>query len=237
MSDKIDVLDHGYVRLVNCTGDDLAIVRAARTSRDGDARAGADPDADAKLIRRLMRDGHTSPFEFVALTFEVKAPIFVLRQWMRHRTWSYSEVSARYSEVEDDVYVPANDAIGVQSVSNKQGRDTGHMSNAMVARRAAQLEEMIEHYRKGFSLYRDFVTDGWPRELARALLPVATYSRMYAMVDLHNFLKFIGLRDHDHAQHEIRVYAAAMLDLARTVAPVAVAAWEETRHGWMGADA
>ena len=127
---EIKVLDHGLVRLVDHMGDDLSIVRAARVSYDADWRTGDDAGKDEKLIRYLMRNRHTSPFEAVVFTFEVKAPLFVLRQWQRHRTWSYTEVSARYSELPDEFYVPDVAGITTQSASNKQMRTETQLTRA-----------------------------------------------------------------------------------------------------------
>lgn len=217
---KVDVLDHGFVRLVDSMGGDLSVARAARVSYDAAWRAGEDHGSDARLIRYLWKNHHTSPFEAVTLTFEVKAPIFVFRQWHRHRTWSYNEVSARYSELPEQFYVPRADMIGTQSASNKQMREIGGENNE-----AAAL--IAESCAASFRQYHILIKQGVPRELARSVLPVATYSHMFATVDLLNLMKFLTLRCHEHAQHEIRVYADAMRELARTVAPVSIAAWED----------
>lgn len=227
-----EVLDHGYVRLVDFMGNDLSVVRAARVSYDADWRAGSDTGSDERLIRRLWRDKHTSPFEAVTFTFEVKAPIFVFRQWHRHRTWSFNEISARYSELPEEVYAPEVLNVGVQSTYNKQGRDSGGDAwcAEFLATRAAQIERVKAHAVASFVLYRELLADDWPRELARAVLPVATYSRMFATVDLLNLLKFFGLRDHEHAQYEIRVYAEAMRDLIEPIVPVCMAAFKEGRQ-------
>src|SRR6266850_3605321 len=120
---RTNVLDHGFVRLVDYMGDDLSIVRAARVSYDADWRSGEDEGKDAKLIHYLLRNRHTSPFECVNFTFEIKCPIFVARQWHRHRTWKYSEVSARYTELPEEYYLPENETVGKQSDKNKQMRD------------------------------------------------------------------------------------------------------------------
>jgi len=220
MSDKIDVLDHGFVRLVDHMGGDLSIVRAARVSYDADWREG-DEKSDAKLINYLMKNHHTSPFEAVTLTFEVKAPIFVFRQWHRHRTWSYNEISARYTELDEGYYVPALDQITTQSTSNKQMRTNEQHPDAQVI--ATQIDIACG---VSFGVYKQLIEKGVPRELARSVLPVAAYSRMFASVDLHNLFNFLRLRTHEHAQYEIRVYADAMLELAKTVAPVACEAFE-----------
>jgi len=218
--EKVDVLDHGFVRLVDSMGSDLAIARAARVSYDAAWRAGEDSGSDARLIRYLWRNHHTTPFEAVTFTFEIKAPIFVFRQWHRHRTWSYNELSARYRELPEEFYVPDPGNIGVQSKDNKQGRALGTERDMLVP-------SIIDFAcRAAFETYRTLLAQDVPRELARSVLPVATYSHMFATVDLLNLLRFLTLRCDGHAQYEIRVYADAMRDLARTVAPEAIAAWE-----------
>lgn len=216
---KFDVLDHGFVRLVDSMGNDLSVVRAARVSYNAAWRSGDDQSGDEKLIRYLWRNHHTTPFEAVTFTFEIKAPIFVFRQWHRHRTWSYNELSARYRELPEEFYVPAPDKIGVQSKDNKQGRDIGAENTVA----AAHIRATCEH---AFRAYRMLLQDGVPRELARSVLPVATYSHMFATVDLLNLLKFLTLRCDGHAQYEIQVYANAMRELAREIAPVSIASWE-----------
>jgi thymidylate synthase (FAD) len=228
MAGSRPVLDHGFVRLVDSMGGDLSIVRAARVSYDADWRAGEDQGSDARLINYLWKNAHTSPFEAVTLTFEVKAPIFVFRQWHRHRTWSYNELSARYRELPEEFYLPDPALVGEQSASNKQMRVIGDMDADDRAKRTAQIAHVGDHCHYAFELYRKLIESGWPRELARSVLPVSTYSHMFATVDLLNLLKFLTLRVHEHAQYEIRVYAEAMRDLARDVAPVAIGAWE--RH-------
>lgn len=226
--DKIDLLDHGFVRLVDSMGGDLSVVRAARVSYDAAWRAGEDEGSDARLIGYLWRNAHTSPFEAVTMTFEVKAPIFVFRQWHRHRTWSFNELSARYRELPEEFYIPDPAMIGVQAEKNKQGRDL-ESDIPLLQMRESEANLLREACEDAFTVYRTLLESGWPRELARSVLPVSTYSHMFATVDLLNLLKFLTLRDHDHAQHEIRVYAEAMRDLARTIAPVCVAAWESGR--------
>lgn len=223
---KIDVLDHGFVRLVDSMGCDLSVVRAARVSYDAAWRAGEDEGSDARLIRYLWKNRHTSPFEAVEFQFEVKAPIFVFRQWHRHRTWSFNELSARYRELPEEFYVPDPANVGVQSSTNKQGRDLA----AERTDREVDALMIRDHAGHAFELYRDLLARDWPRELARSVLPVSTYSHMFAKVDLRNLLHFLDLRCHRHAQHEIRVYAEAMLQLARAVAPVCMDAWSSTRE-------
>lgn len=233
-----NVLDHGHVALVESMGNDLSIVRNARVSYDAEWRAGEDAGKDEKLLHYLVKNGHTSPFEAVQFTFDVKAPVFVLRQWHRHRTWSYNEVSARYAELPEEFYVPGVGKYGVQSSSNKQMRDVAAAAFGVDAE-TAERELRWEHEQRvqmesAFALYHKHVSEGMPRELARIVLPLATYSHMFATVDLHNLMHFLRLRIHPHAQYEIRVYAEAMLEIVRTVCPISVAAFcekYEITHG------
>lgn len=242
----LKVLDHGFVRLVSymqpakplaevrggdiCIDEwsgDLEVVRNARVSYDADWREGDDKQ-DAGLVNYLTKNRHTSPFEAMVFTFEVKSPIFVLRQWHRHRTWSYNEVSARYTELPEEFYIPKAEHVGTQSTSNKQMR---------VLEEAAGLDEVAvqfikdlqEHSAAGFRFYKKHLAAGVPRELARLFLGLNTYSRMFATVDLHNLFHFLTLRLHSHSQHEIRVYAEALLKLIEPICPVAVAAFKEHR--------
>lgn len=221
---RLDVLDHGFVRLVDSMGSDLSVVRAARVSYDAAWRAGENEGSDARLIGYLWRNHHTTPFEAVTLTFEIKAPIFVFRQWHRHRTWSYNELSARYRELPEEFYVPDGDKIGKQSDSHKQARD---FAGEFETGRKTELLDLIRHScEQSFAAYRSLLSEGVPREIARSVLPVNTYSHMFATVDLLNLMKFLTLRCDEHAQYEIRVYADAMRELARAVAPVCIQAWE-----------
>lgn len=219
-NDKRDVLDYGYVRLIDYMGEDISIVRAARVSHNAAWRAGQDKGSDARLIKYLWDHKHTTPFESVTFTFEIKAPIFVFRQWHRHRTWSYNEVSARYTELPSEFYVPRD--IGVQSTTNKQGRapdQRGDIDNAIIQ---GVIRDSAE---ASFAVYRRLLAQDVPRELARSVLPVNTYSHMFATVNLLNLFKFLTLRRDAHAQYEIRVYADALLELAQQVVPVAVEAF------------
>lgn len=229
---RIDVLDHGFVRLIDAMGSDISVSRAARVSYDAAWRAGEDHGSDAKLIRYLWKNRHTTPFEAVSFTFEIKAPIFVFRQWHRHRTWSYNELSARYRELPEEFYLPEKWVIGTQSKSSKQARDIPDgevvsMPGGLAMERETQLKEMRATMQAAFNQYRELLAAGWPRELARSVLPVATYSHMFATVNLLNLLKFLTLRCDSHAQYEIRVYADAMRKLIRPIVPVCVSAWEE----------
>lgn len=220
------VLDHGYVRLVDHMGSDLSIVRAARVSYDAAWRAGEDTGSDKRLIEYLWSHKHTTPFEAVTFTFEVHAPIFVFRQWHRHRTWSFNELSARYRELPTEFYVPDPAFVGVQATMNKQGRE---LAGDLIEQRRAECANYADAARASFGIYRDLLAAGWPRELARSVLPVSTYSTMFATVSLLNLLKFLTLRCDAHAQYEIRVYADAMRELIRPVVPVAVGAWERSQ--------
>lgn len=226
---KIDVLDHGFVRLVDAMGSDLSVVRAARVSYDADWRTGEDEGKDEKLIAYLMKNRHTTPFEAVTFTFEVKAPIFIFRQWHRHRTWSYNEVSARYTELDEGFYLPDPKMVGCQAQANKQVRDiTGRESEQ--AKIAVQIID--DHCQTAFARYKALLEMGIPRELARSVLPVAAYSRMFATVNLHNLIGFLKLRLHSHAQYEIRVYAQALRELSGSVCPVSMRAFDEVmQHG------
>ena len=226
---EINVLDHGLVRLIDHMGSDLSVVRAARVSYDAAWRAGEDEGSDARLIRYLWKNKHTSPFEAVEFQFEVKAPIFVFRQWHRHRTWAFNELSARYRELPSEFYIPDPALIGLQSTNNKQARVVGDLTPAELSARGTETEWLRRTCNEAFATYRRLLDAGWPRELARSVLPVNTYSHMFAKIDLRNLLGFLDLRLHEHAQYEIRVYADAMLKLARSIAPVCIAAWEESR--------
>lgn len=220
------VLDHGFVRLVDSMGSDLSVVRAARVSYDAAWRSGEDQGSDARLINYLAKNHHTTPFEAVTLTFEVKAPIFVFRQWHRHRTWSFNELSARYRELPEEYYVPEIEQITTQHASNKQ------MRTDKINPHAGTIKGLIDRQNAdAFKTYRILLENGTPRELARSVLPVGTYSHMFATVNLLNLMKFVGLRDHDHAQHEIKVYAQAMVDAAGVIAPVSVMAWQDVYNG------
>lgn len=222
MSEAVKVLDHGLVRLVEYMGSDLSIVRNARVSYDAEWRTGEDEGKDAKLLNYLIKNKHTSPFESCVFTFEIKAPIFVFRQWHRHRTWSFNEISARYAELPEEYYVPELEQLTAQSESNKQMRtDEQHPLAEMFQRDIAASSEA------SFKKYKAMIACGCPRELARSVLPVGTYSHMFATVDLHNLFHFLKLRLHSHSQYEIRVYAEAMLKLIEPIVPHSVAAFKE----------
>lgn len=224
------VLDHGFVRLVDYMGDDLSIARAARVSYAADWRVGNEQN-DTKLINYLIRNKHTSPFESIVFTFEIKCPFFIARQWHRHRTWSYNEVSARYTELPEEFYVPEPNKIGVQSKDNKQVRDL-NISNE--TKELTDVEANAELIRdtcyEAFKIYKALLARGVPRELARTVLPLATYTRFFGTVNLHNLFNFLSLRIHPHAQYEIQIYGLAILELIRPICPVAVNAWQDLNN-------
>lgn len=225
-SRKIKVLDHGHVVLVRTMGDDLAVSHAARVSYDEQWRAGEDEGSDKKLINYLWKKAHTTPFEAVTFTFDIKAPIFVLRQWHRHRTQSYNELSARYRPLPAEFYVPEPENIGVQSKSSKQGRDITFDEKVDQIARAAQVATARKMMELAYAEYEELMRCGWPKELARIVLPLAMYSHMQCTMNLLNLMRFLTLRCDAHAQYEIRVYANAMRDLAREIVPVCIDAWE-----------
>ena len=204
-------------------------MRNARVSYDADWRAGEDTGSDTRLINYLYNNGHNTPFEAVTFTFDVKAPIFVFRQWHRHRTQSFNELSARYRELPEEFYVPTVEQITKQSTDNKQMRTDEVHKDAELFRLM-----MRENNEASFATYKQMIADGCPRELARSVLPVSTYSHMFATMNLHNLFRFLSERLHPHAQHEIKVYAEAMLKLIEPVAPVAVAAFKKRyeEQGW-----
>ena len=233
INEKRKVLDHGFIRLVDSMGSDLSIVRNARTSYDAAWRAGEDKGSDNRLISYLHNNGHNTPFECTVFTFEVKAPISVLRQWHRHRTQAYSEVSARYTVLPSEFYIPEPHLVGRQNKNNKQMRDsmTREEFGALPLTEKLKIRAMLDNQRKNnemsFASYKLNIANGMPRELARGELPVNTYSHMFATVNLHNLFGFLRERLHEHAQYEIRVYAEQMLEMIRPIVPVAVAAFEK----------
>ncbi len=220
--EEIRVLDHGLVRLVDSMGSDLSIARNARVSYDAAWRAGEDEGSDAKLIKYLLMNNHNTPFESVEVSFEVRAPIFVFRQWHRHRTQSYNELSARYRPLPQEFYVPDAGKIGVQSTDNKQMRTDDQNVNA------DEIQRVIRGSNEdSFKEYEYLISLDCPREIARSVLPVGTYSHMFAKANLFNWMRFCKERQHEHAQYEIRVYADAIAMLLATVAPVAMRVFRE----------
>jgi thymidylate synthase (FAD) len=214
------VLAHGFVTLVDYMGNDAAIVQAARVSYGRGTKTVRD---DRALIRYLMRHRHTTPFEMVEFKFLVRLPIYVARQFVRHRTASINEYSARYSIVPDEYEVPDPEEVRQQSARNRQGRGDP-LPAAVVDKFRADLERLsTEAYRD----YTAALDAGVARETARLLLPVAYYTQWYWKSNLHNLFHFLSLRLDPHAQEEIRLYAAEMAKIGRAVAPVAFEAFEE----------
>ncbi len=215
------VLDKGFVRLVDYLGGDARIVQAARVSYGEGTKSYRE---DAALIDYLLRNEHTSPFEQVVLTFHIKLPIFVARQWIRHRTARVNEISGRYSILKDEFYLPAPEDVALQSRDNKQGR-----AEPLPADEAAAVIARLEAGQKAaYAEYTALVDMGLARELARIDLPLSLYTEWYWQIDLHNLFRFLALRLDAHAQKEIRAYAAVLLEIARRVAPAATASFE--RH-------
>ena len=218
--DAIKCLDKGFVRLVDSMGGDDAIVQAARVSYgQGTSRV----SQDRGLIRYLMRHRHTTPFEMVEFKFHCKMPIFVARQWVRHRTANINEYSLRYSEARDEFYTPDPEHIQFQSALNKQGRK-GEVPAEMKQKVLDYFNEISE---RSFAMYTELNEAGVARELARAILPVNLYTEWYWKNDLHNLLHFIGLRSDSHAQYEIRVFSDAMAESVKTVAPFGWEAYQD----------
>lgn len=217
---EFKVLDKGFVRLVDYLGGDERIVQAARVSYGAGTKSWRE---DAGLIDYLLRHEHTSPFEQVVLTFHVKLPIFVARQWIRHRTARVNEVSGRYSIMKDEFYMPAPADLAAQSADNKQGRADEPMDAAAAER---IIGRMKEGQQAAYGEYMELVGLGLAREIARVDLPLSLYTEWYWQIDLHNLFRFLSLRLDPHAQKEIRMYARVMLDIARQVAPRAVESFE-----------
>lgn len=213
-------LNAGFVRLVDYMGGDESIVQAARVSYGKGTKT---VHEDRGLIRYLMRHMHTTPFEMVELKFHVKLPIFVARQWIRHRTANVNEYSGRYSVMKDEFYVPDEEAIRYQSKRNKQGR-AGEVPPEL---RQKVLEILTHSHRQMYDEYSRLLEDNIARELARVNLPLSLYTEWYWKIDLHNLFHFLRLRMDDHAQYEIRVYAKAIGEIVRQVVPVAWEAFED----------
>jgi thymidylate synthase (FAD) len=222
------VLDHGLVRLIDCmpaandtkTSFEQAIVQMARVSYGSGTKSFRE---DLGLVKYLLENDHTSPFEGVVLKFHIKMPIFVARQWVRHRTASINEYSARYSVVEDSFYIPKIERLNSQSETNKQG------SSGEVILEADNVELMIkQHSEKSYELYEKLLEKGLSRELSRMVLPVNVYTEMYWVMNLHNLLKFLRLRMDSHAQYEIQVFANAIYDILSEIAPNIMEIWKSS---------
>lgn len=220
------VLDHGFVRVIDYMGDDAAICQAARVSY---GRGTKSVQNDEGLIRYLMRHWHSTPFEMCEAKFHVKLPVFVARQWIRHRTANVNEYSARYSILDREFYIPAPEKLAAQSRQNNQGR--GEVLEGEEAARVLNL--LREDAMRSYDHYEDMLSQdgqqGLARELARMNLPANIYTQWYWKVDLHNLLHFLRLRADAHAQYEIRAYADAMCQIVADWVPAAYGAFKDYR--------
>jgi len=224
----IPVLDHGFIRVVDYMGDDAAICQAARVSYGKGTKS---VQNDEGLIRYLMRHWHSTPFEMCEVKLHVKLPVFVARQWIRHRTANVNEYSARYSILDREFYIPAPEHIAAQSVVNNQGR-----GEALTGAEAARVLDILKtDSERSYDNYQAMISDdgqrGLARELARMNLPANIYTQWYWKVDLHNLLHFLRLRADAHAQYEIRVYADEICKLVADWVPFAYRAFEDYRMG------
>lgn len=222
LESEVPVLDHGFVRYRHHMGDDLAIVHNARQSYDAEWTAGDDTAGDEKLINYLLKNGHNTPFEVCSVTIQVKAPIFVLRQWHRHRTQSYNELSARYCKLDSEFFLPEVHTITEQGTGNKQMRSKEQHPDAQHIRNLIE-----ESNTASFKQYELLIKLGAPRELARTVVPVGTYSTMSATANLHNWMNFLRERLHEHAQYEIQVYAIEVAKILAKLYPVTMRAFKE----------
>ena len=232
----LEVLDHGFVRVIDYMGDDAAIVQAARVSYGRGTRRVSE---DASLIRYLMRHRHSTPFEMCEIKYHVKLPIFIARQWIRHRTANVNEYSARYSILDREFYIPAPEHLAAQSVVNRQGRGAvlqGEEAAEVLALLRDDAARNYDHYAAMLNEDAagnpvDDSRQGLARELARMNLTLNTYTQWYWKTDLHNLFHFLSLRADSHAQYEIRVYAEAMLKTVDAWVPLAAQAFRDYRLG------
>ena len=232
----IEVLDHGFIRVIDYMGDDTSIVQSARVSYGKGTKQISN---DKGLIKYLMRHRHSTPFEMCEIKFHIKLPIFIARQWIRHRTANVNEYSARYSILDKEFYIPSPENLAAQSATNNQGRGdaltTEEASNVIdILRRDAEqtysnYETLLNENSSGETI--DDNKAGIARELARMNLTLNTYTQWYWKIDLNNLLHFLALRADGHAQYEIRVYADAMLEIVRKWVPLTYAAFEDYRVG------
>ncbi len=232
----LPVLDHGFVRVIDYMGDDGAVVQAARVSYGRGTRKVSE---DAGLIRYLMRHRHSTPFEMCEIKYHVKLPIFIARQWIRHRTANVNEISARYSILDREFYLPAPNQLAAQSAINRQGR-----GDVLEGDEAARVLDLLrEDSMRSHAHYMELLNEdddgkvldesrtGLARELARMNLTLNTYTQWYWKTDLHNLLHFLSLRADSHAQYEIRVYAEVMLKTVEAWVPACYAAFRDYRLG------
>ena len=223
-----DVLDHGFVRVIDYMGNDQAIVQAARVSYGEGTKKARD---DSALIRYLMRHWHSTPFEMCEVKLHVKLPVFVARQWIRHRTANVNEYSARYSIMDKEFYIPTEDNLATQSKKNNQGR--GFVLEGEEAYKVLEIlkSDSSRSYKNYEQLLSQDGQQGLARELARMNLPMNIYTQWYWKVDLHNLFHFLRLRADDHAQYEIRVYADTILKIVSDWVPIAFQAFKDYRIG------
>jgi thymidylate synthase (FAD) len=220
MHREVKCLDHGYVALDDVMGDDRTAARCARTSfRNKDQERTA--EQDARLVEYLIRNRHNTPLEFCQLRFYVKMPITVARQLVRQRTQSINEISLRYVQATREFYVPALDRMQRQSTTNKQGSSSELVDSPEICAKV-----IWDSGNRAFDDYELLLREGLAKELARTVLPLGTYTEWFAQMNLHNFFHMLSLRLDPHAQYESRVYADAMLELARPAFPTTIAAWE-----------
>lgn len=232
----LPVLDHGFVRVVDYMGDDNAVVQAARVSYGKGTKKVSE---DAGLIKYLMRHWHSTPFEMCEIKYHVKLPIFVARQWIRHRTANVNEYSARYSILDKEFYLPSPEHLAVQSAINRQGR-----GDVLKPEQAKQVLNLLrEDSERCYGSYQEMLNEkedgavideskqGLARELARMDLTLNYYTQWYWKTDLHNLMHFLRLRGDDHAQYEIRAYADVMMETLKRWVPLTFAAFEEYRAG------
>jgi len=227
LDQEIKVLDHGFVRLVDYMGGDARLVQTARVSYGEGTKT---IRQDAGLIDYLLRHEHTSPFEHVIFELHCKMPIFVARQWIRHRTARLNEISGRYSVMKDEFYLPPREQISLQSLDNKQGREKEAVP---VELQDKILELLKQDQSSSYASYSEILNDGIARELARINLPLSMYTEWYWQMDLKNMLHFLKLRMDSHAQWEIQEYARAIAEIVKAVCPKAYGSFE--RHILRGA--
>ncbi len=223
LGQSFPVLNLGFIRIVDYMGNDAAIEEAARMSYANATHARKISET-RDLLRYLMRHRHSTPFEMAEIKFHIRLPIFVARQWIRHRTANVNEQSARYSEMREEFYIPRPEQLAKQSETNKQGR--GEVLSSENA--AAVLRMLYADARRSHDDYKDMLhTHGLSREVARISLPLGTYTEWVWKIDLHNLFHFLSLRADAHAQWEIRQYAETMLDITRQWVPIATEAWDD----------
>ncbi|WP_394999923.1 FAD-dependent thymidylate synthase [Acinetobacter sp.] len=215
---EIKVLDHGYVRYIDHMGTDQTIVEAARVSYKSPSKG---DEQDKKLLQYLWKNKHTSPFEMCKLQLNIKLPIFVMRQYVRHRMQNLNEMSARYTQLPNEFYIPT--AWRAQDVKNKQGSN-GELSFAENTQLSAWL---IKHCDDSYQLYETMLAGGVAREMARMVLPINIYTEIYCCWDLKNLIHFITLRDDSHAQAEIQEYGRAIKQIAKELFPWTIEAYEK----------